>query len=50
MDDSGNALERVGEIALGKVFDDGNVDLVAVLGVNFFRVSTFGGRAIVMKR
>ena len=37
MDDSGNALERVGEIALGKVFDDGNVNLVAVLGVNLFQ-------------
>ena len=45
MDDSGNAPERVGEIALGKVFDDGNVDLVAALGVNLFqRVSLWRPR------
>ena len=45
MDDSENALERVGKIALGKVFDDDNFDLVAVLGVNLFqRVSLWRPR------
>ena len=33
VDNSGDALEGVGEIALNEVFDDDDVDLVAVLGV-----------------
>ena len=33
MDNSGNALECLGEIALDEILDDEDVDLVAVLGV-----------------
>ena len=33
VDDSGNALQCVGEIALDKVLNNSNFDLVAVLGV-----------------
>jgi len=34
VNNGGNALERVGEIAFHKVLDDDDVDLVAVLGVH----------------
>jgi hypothetical protein len=33
VDNSGNTLERIGEIALDKVLDYDDVDLVAMLGV-----------------
>ena len=43
VDNSGNALERVGKIACYKVLDDGDVDLVAVLCVHLLqRVSLSG--------
>ena len=45
MNNSGNAFERVGEVACYKVLDDGDVDLVAVLGVHLLqRVSLSGSR------
>ena len=34
MDDSGDTLERIGEIALNQIFNDDDVDLVTVLGVS----------------
>jgi hypothetical protein len=34
VNDGGNTIERIGEIALGKVIDDDDFDLVAVLGVH----------------
>ena len=34
MDDSGDTLERIGEIALNQVFNDDDVDLVTILGVS----------------
>ena len=33
MNDSGNTIERICEIALGKIIDDDDFDLVTVLGV-----------------
>ena len=33
MNDSGNTIERIGEIAPGKILDDDDLDLVTVLGV-----------------
>ena len=45
MNNSGNAFERVGEVACYKVLDDGDVDLVAVLCVHLLqRVSLSGSR------
>ena len=34
MDDSGDTLERVGEIALDEIFNDDDVDFVAMLGLS----------------
>ena len=34
VDDSGDTLERIGEIALNQIFNDDDVDLVTVLGVS----------------
>ena len=43
MNNSGNAFERVGEVACYKVLDDDDVDLVAVLDVHLLqRVSLSG--------
>ena len=45
VNNSGNALEGVGEIAFYKVLNDDNVDLVAVLGVHLPQsVSLSGSR------
>ena len=45
VNNSGNVLERVGEIAFYKVLNDDDVDLFAVLGVHFpQRVSLLGSR------
>ena len=43
VNNSGNALERVGEIALYKVLDDDDFDLVAVLGVHILQRVSFAG-------
>ena len=37
MNDSGNTFERIGEIALGEVLDDDDLDLVTVLGVRLLQ-------------
>ena len=34
MDDSGDTLERIGEISLNQVFNYDDVDLVTILGVS----------------
>jgi len=45
VNNSGNTLERVGEISLSKVLDDDDVDLVAVLGVHLpQRIGLSGSR------
>ena len=45
VNNNGNALERVGEVAFYKVLNDDDVDLVAVLGVHLpQRVSLSGSR------
>ena len=45
MNNSRNALERIGEIALNKVLDDDDVDFVAVLGIHLpQRISLSGSR------
>ena len=37
MDDGGDTLERIGEIALNQIFNDDDVDLVTVLGVSLLQ-------------
>ena len=34
MDDSGDTLERIGEISFNQIFNDDDVDLVSILGVS----------------
>ena len=34
VDDSGDTLERIGEIAFNQIFNDDDVDLITVLGVS----------------